>query len=336
MALGSPVHSPVGMGAPPSFSTASPAFHHHHSSSFGGAASTPTGGQGVHPHGFLPGYLLGDYSQQGSGGRMVSPSKVNRSVNQATSTPSNPARNPNGFLTPTTPAGHMRTPSEKPGGPPITGLYSNTPKKNHLAFGTPNKFGTPVNTTPQLSFGSSSVVNNSELLAPADSGSCSGGTTWITVFGFPPSAASYVLSQFSQCGTILQHHIPSNGNWMNIRFQTKMQAQKAIGRSGRVFGGSLMVGVMPCHDPPPPVADGNISTLDHTGHYHNATGAAADTSNVMTLNSSLATPGHNRSIRPLTQSYKNAHNENDVSLIANTPNKSTGIVSKAMEYVFGW
>ena len=52
------------------------------------------------------------------------------------------------------------------------------------------------------------------------------------------------------------------------------------------------------------------------------------------FDSSLAT--HNRSIRPLTQSFKAAHNEHDVSGIVNTPNKNSGIVTKAMEYIFGW
>ena len=31
------------------------------------------------------------------------------------------------------------------------------------------------------------------------------GECWVTVFGFPPSASSYVLEQFSQYGTILRH-----------------------------------------------------------------------------------------------------------------------------------
>ena len=126
-------------------------------------------------------------------------------------------------------------------------------------------------------------------------------------------------------GTILQHHIPPNGNWMNIRFQTKMQAQKALGRTGRIFGGSLMVGVSPCLEPPADATANASQILDHTSNQ--------DTS-VMSLNSSLAT--HNRSIRPLTQSFKAAHNEHDVSGIVNTPNKNSGIVTKAMEYIFGW
>jgi len=35
---------------------------------------------------------------------------------------------------------------------------------------------------------------------------------WVTVFGFPSSGSSYILSQFSQCGTILKYkvHVLSN------------------------------------------------------------------------------------------------------------------------------
>lgn len=107
---------------------------------------------------------------------------------------------------------------------------------------------------------------------------------------------------------------------MNIRFQTKMQAQKALSRSGRVFGNSLMIGVVPCLDPP---SDNNVSQILENPE-----------SSVLSLNSSLAP--QNRSIRPLTQSFKAAHNDHDVSAIVNTPNKNSGIVSKAMEYIFGW
>jgi hypothetical protein len=53
---------------------------------------------------------------------------------------------------------------------------------------------------------------------------------------------------------------------MNIRFQTKLQAQKALGRTGRVFGGSLMVGVSPCLDPPADATANASQILDHTSH----------------------------------------------------------------------
>ena len=112
---------------------------------------------------------------------------------------------------------------------------------------------------------------------------------------------------------------------MNIRFQTKMQAQKALARNGRVFGNSLMIGVVPCTDPP-------LDSMANASHVLDSTNNPEQS--VLSLNSSLA--HHNRSIRPLTQSFKAAHNEHDVSAISNTPNKNNGIVGKAMEYIFGW
>ena len=303
----------------------------------------------------------------------MSPTKLNRSLstNNQANTPTTVAPKPvNGFLTPTTPVSQMRTPSEKPGGPPIKGLYESTPGKKKFGTplsGTPRMLGgTPINSTPQLSFGATPSRDHDVT----DSSVLSDGNTWVTIFGFPPHAASYILSQFSQCGTILQHHIPPNGNWMNVRFQTKLQAQKALARSGRVFGGSLMVGVSICTEPPADAVNAS-HILEQTNNQDNS---------ILSLNSSLAT--HNRSIRPLTQSYKAAHNEHEVrqsrnstffsrkfsskyhpkfdekfcgifqsfsdyfvginksifqvSAIANTPNKNNGIVSKAMEYIFGW
>ena len=137
----------------------------------------------------------------------MSPTKLNRSLSTANSAntptgPSNGNRPVNGFLTPTTPASQMRTPSEKTGGPPIKGLYSNTPSKKFGTpltggpAGTPRHLNTPQNTTPQLSFGGTPMTFKEHDVT--DSG-CHDVNTWVTIFGFPPSAASYILSQFSQC-----------------------------------------------------------------------------------------------------------------------------------------
>ena len=119
-------------------------------------------------------------------GRMVSPTKLNRSIsNQAgggthlVGTPGTPVpagQRVNGFLTPTTPAG---TPSssvrnqgqggDKPCGPPTKGLFSTPTHSQHLSrvldttgqqvnsplAGTPQgqANGTPMPSTPHLSFG---------------------------------------------------------------------------------------------------------------------------------------------------------------------------------------
>ena len=70
----------------------------------------------------------------------------------------------------------------------------------------------------------------------------------ITVFGFPASATSYVLQEFSVYGQILRHFPSNQGNWLHIQYQTKLQAQKALSKNGKVLANSLMVGVMQCID----------------------------------------------------------------------------------------
>jgi nuclear pore complex protein Nup53 len=72
--------------------------------------------------------------------------------------------------------------------------------------------------------------------------------TWITLFGFPQSATSYVLQEFSVYGQIVKHVPSSQGNWLHIKYQTKMQAKKALSKNGKVLANSLMIGCMPCID----------------------------------------------------------------------------------------
>ena len=62
---------------------------------------------------------------------------------------------------------------------------------------------------------------------------------WVTVWGFPPSSVSFIISgiimvlvsvmtiiyflssELSVCGTVLQHIIHPNSNWMHVRMQTR-------------------------------------------------------------------------------------------------------------------
>ena len=186
MTLGSPVHSPSG---PPAF-PASPATFgqsfthaHGHMNASAHAFGTPTGPSAATPnpggHGYLPGYLMGDQMQQvGSlgletliseqqfsffqgSGRLLSPTKLNRSLSTAPGTPlpHGPQQPHNhtatgGFLTPNTsllkPGGSHAGPgtpggpgaNEKPGGPPTTGLlFSNVRAASTPKFGTPGRPG---------------------------------------------------------------------------------------------------------------------------------------------------------------------------------------------------
>jgi hypothetical protein len=109
----------------------------------------------------------------------MSPSKVSSHLPQA-STPQTPGgghfgslqqSTPKGFLTPGN--SQLRTPAtDKPGGPPTSGLFSTpkfgTPKQLTTprgGFGTPRAAygGTPVPTTPQMSFGATPVHNVSSV-----------------------------------------------------------------------------------------------------------------------------------------------------------------------------
>lgn len=144
---------------------------------------------------------------------------------------------------------------------------------------------------------------------------------------------------------------------MHLKYQTKMQAQKALGKSNKVMGGSIMIGVSLCSDPVVTTDDNyanNSSILNQShviagsssmvplknqmNHSVVATGGGVlNDHSVTTLNSSLGGSYLNRSsIRPLTQAYKAANADADILNRTNTANKSSGFVSKAMEYIFGW
>lgn len=145
--------------------------------------------------------------------------------------------------------------------------------------------------------------------------------TWVTVFGFPPASASYILLQFAQYGNILKHMMASPGNWMHLQYQSRLQARKALSKDGKVFGDAIMVGVKPCIDK---------SVMDSS---------VANSPPLSTSFSSSALPSTPRSaIRPLSGAYRSGSSGSDYQVVADrqTPRKDDSFVSKAMEYMFGW
>ena len=102
-----------------------------------------------------------------------------------------------------------------------------------------------------------------------------------------------------------------------------MQANKAVAKNGCVLGGSIMVGISSCKD---------TSVLDNL-NMSSVVDNSILSNSVANLSTGLGTP---RTIRPLTQAYKEAQAENKVVPGTNTPSKNDGLVSKAMEYMFGW
>jgi len=201
---------------------------------------------------------------------------------------------------------------DKPGGPPTNSLLF-TPNRS---ISTPNNLHNSIMSNP-----SSSFITSPQEVAPTPDHSPL--DTWVTVWGFPPSSVSFILSELSMCGTVLQHVMPPNSNWMHVRMQTRMQANKAVAKNGCVLGGSIMVGISSCKD------ETVLDNLNASSMVDNS----ILSSSVANLSTGLGTP---RTIRPLTQAYKDAQTENKVVPGTNTPSKNNGMVSKAMEYMFGW
>ena len=99
--------------------------------------------------------------------------------------------------------------------------------------------------------------------------------------------------------TILTH----NKCILNFR----MQAQSALGRHGRIMGGTLMIGVVPFK------GDVNMSGMQNSSQLldQRPGNGRLDSSQIANISSNLgSTPS--KSIRPLTQAYKAAQSEHEV------------------------
>ncbi|XP_068723221.1 nucleoporin NUP35-like isoform X2 [Montipora capricornis] len=239
------------------------------------------------------------------------------------------------------------TPKDSIGAPPVEGLYdarslepiSNSPFAREQPMDV--TMATVVDTSVRKSAGCSTPGSNvtfhgteSHSYSPQRGSSFSSPTQidpfytqgaaissddildecWVTVFGFPPAASSFILKQFSQYGNIIRS-VTSKGNWIHIQYQSKLQAKKALSKNGKVYGSDIM-GVMEASGK----EDINGSPL------RLETGTTVSTS----INKSAP-------MRPLTAAYQAVRSDHQVVQDGSrTPQKNSNLVSKAMEYVFGW
>ncbi|GFQ94118.1 nucleoporin NUP35 [Trichonephila clavata] len=228
----------------------------------------------------------------------------------------------------------------KSGGPPIQGLLYSTPNQN-ISFNTSQLNNTPT-VTDNLAFDGPSFnnmmtpnkslcVTNTSFLSPAQidpfytqgealKNSDQLDESWITVFGFPSASANYILQQFSQYGNIVEHKLSPSGNWMHLRYQSKLQAKKALSKNGKVFSGNIMIGVKLCIE-----MDVMESCKDNSIKETSLISA----SNSLTTDPLEPTKPNLKNIRPLTQAYQSPNAQAQVN-----PVKSSGIVSKAFEYIW--
>eukprot|EP00040_Diaphanoeca_grandis_P027524 m.156823 g.156823 ORF g.156823 m.156823 type:complete len:410 (+) comp31028_c2_seq2:151-1380(+) len=133
----------------------------------------------------------------------------------------------------------------------------------------------------------------------------------VTVYGFPPEGASFVLREFELCGTITKKKIEQGGNWMHLQYSTKTEAEKALGKDGKTFEGKLMIGVRRCID---------TAFLG---------AAVAPANKVHVLNS----PKEVR--KPPRNLMQHSSTTGTGTPTQNTPRKDAGYLSLASDYLFG-
>jgi len=134
-----------------------------------------------------------------------------------------------------------------------------------------------------------------------------GQNLWVTIFGFPANSASLVLARFANCGNIVDKRFPAQGNWVHLKYSSALETAKALALNGKLISNCIMVGVVPHHSKQENKE--NKDVLFYTS------------------------PVRARSLR---HSFVSPQNSNTVLAPQNVPQKSTGLVTKAMEYVFGW
>jgi hypothetical protein len=138
-----------------------------------------------------------------------------------------------------------------------------TPFNEALSFSSPMRSGPPLRSLrEELEQPPVKQIRSSAEVIPMTNGTgtATGSTTvgtaidqqdgdyWVTVFGFPSDQLDFVLDLFSKHGNIVNHKKPPQGNWVHIRYSSIVHARQALSRNGKVFGGSLMIGVIPCTD----------------------------------------------------------------------------------------
>ncbi|XP_074513812.1 nucleoporin NUP35 isoform X1 [Sebastes fasciatus] len=269
---------------------------------------------------FLPGFLMGDLPAPAS--PQPRPFSLSMPIMESTGTPRG------GVGGGSAPQPVVPTPKDKSGAPPVRSIHDDlvnvtTPLSTH-------RQSFPVMQSPLSARGASTPGVQQLCLSPAQvdpfysqgeslSSDDQLDQTWITVFGFPPASASYILLQFAQYGNILKHTMASPGNWMHLQYQSRLQARKALSKDGKVFGDAIMVGVKPCIDK---------SVMDSS--------AAVSTPLSSSFSSSILPSTPRSAIRPLSAAYRSSGSDYQVVADRQTPRKDDSMVSKAMEYMFGW
>lgn len=247
------------------------------------------------------------------------------------------------FGNPTSPTGGQIGSDAHAGGPPTRGLFDALEiTQSPGDYGTPNNHSIAAHNQSQSRLLTNNANNSIFLDNTANFASnetSQGLLQWVTVFGFPPNAINTVLSHISNRVRIVDKHPPPHpqSNWIHLKCATEQEAQRALACNGNVVSGAIMIGVTPCMDEGVILSPDKENQSKFNGSMRIFTSPGKSSQGTSgEAGSSLRSPIKIQNARPLASGYNQHLSPQAVRAAENVPQRSTGLVSKAMEYVFGW
>lgn len=239
----------------------------------------------------------------------------------------------------TSPSGSQIGAEGHTGGPPTRGLFDTLETTQPIGLYTPT---TNRNTLDNQSRLLMSNANNSMFLDNSANHSTNesspGLLQWVTVFGFPPSAINTVLSHVSSRVRIVDKRAAphAQSNWVHLKCASEQEAQRALMCNGNIVSGSIMIGVVPCTDEGVILSSEKENQSKMNGSMRLFSTPGRLTRGMSDCSNTPRTSVKIQNARPLATGYNQHLSPQSVKSPENIPHKSTGFVSKAMEYVFGW
>ncbi|XP_011164836.1 nucleoporin NUP35 [Solenopsis invicta] len=315
MTLGSPMHSPIqGPGSPGSSS-------------------------------YLPSFLLGDTNTP-SKINIMSPQDNPRHLNITNASLMSPVsygspdyrsnRQKAVFGNTTTPTTPQISSKNHTGGPPTRGLFDTLEVPHVLTSPTSAAIPaipiTPANQSRLMTSALSSPLMFPDSSINLNTSESQSLLQWVTVFGFQPIDVNAVLSHISSRVRIMDKHPAPQlqSNWIHLKCASEQEAQKALMCNGSIVSGTIMIGVIPCTD------EGVVLGCDKENRSK-LNGSMRSLSMGRISETPFTSPTmRRRKLRALAAGYSQHFSPQTTQLPENVPQKSASLVSKAMEYMFGW
>lgn len=237
----------------------------------------------------------------------------------------------------TTPSTPQMSTKNHTSGPPTRGLFD-TLDVTHISStagsaAIPVVATTPVNQSKLMtsSLASSLIFPDTPInLNTSESQSL---LQWVTVFGFLPIDVNAVLSHISSRVRIVDKHTApqSQSNWIHLKCASEQEAQKALMCNGSIVSGTIMIGVIPCTD------EGVVLGCDKENRVKlNGSARSLSMGRINQSPFNASPTARRRKLRSLAAGYTQHFNPQAAQMPENVPQKSASLVSKAMEYMFGW